>query len=408
MSTPTQSGGIANRLLVMGKSTLGALLHPTKRLALTGLGLVAAGVIGAIVGLPIQDLYDSSKLVSHPFVAVVLSNEDPSFTIPMELKQGIQQAMNTRPSIETPDRQSVAIQFVPTALTPDDTANAVRTRCLVNPDCIAIVGASDSTTTTAALKEILKFDGPKPALIMPIATATSLTEIAARGNFSQIIRLVPNNTEQAVEIKSFIANRSRTQKVTVIVDPNNHEYSENLAKIIIQLIGENGGDASPLKYVDSSTLADKKLSLGGQDFLVFVGTSSNGLEIIKDMKRLKIRIPIIFTDGNTVKQVIDHSIDMPGPAYFLTPVKELNNFREPGYTAIGRDTYAILSSIFSQSSELTRSAVADLVSHRKYEIGLESGSAGSYRFGQDGENSTMRFSIFSLKKDGQVVVQRAF
>jgi hypothetical protein len=125
------------------------------------------------------------------------------------------------------------------------------------------------------------------------------------------------------------------------------------------------------------------------------------------MKRLNIRVPIIFTDGNTVKEVIDSSIGMPGPAYFLTPVRELNNFKEPGYTAIGRDTHAILSSIFSQSPGLTRSAVANFISDRKYDIVLTSGAAGSYKFGQDGENSGMRFSIFSIEKS-KVVVQKDF
>ena len=325
----------------------------------------------------------------------------------MELEQGIQQAMNFKPSIETPDKQSVGIQFMPTALTPDDTAKTVREKCLKVPACIAIVGASDSTTTTGALNEILNFRGEKPALIMPIATATSLTDTAARGHYSQILRLVPNNNEQAQEIKSFVASRARTQKVTIIIDSNNRDYSQNLAGLIIRMIGDNGGDARTLDYRDSSTLADANLHLAGQDFLVFVGTSGNGLEIIKDMKRLSIRVPIIFTDGNTVKEVIDSSIGMPGPAYFLTPVKELNDFKEPGYTAIGRDTYAILSHIFSQSPSLSRSAVADFISNRKYDIVLASGAAGSYKFGQDGENSQMRFSIFSIQQS-KVIIQKDF
>jgi ABC-type branched-subunit amino acid transport system substrate-binding protein len=405
MSIQGSSGPTASRLRALGTRALSALRRPIGRFGPLVLTLVLGGIIGALISLPIQDWWNHTK--ADPFVAVILSNDDPNFTIPMELKQGIQQAMNSRPSIETPNQQSVGIQFVQTALTPDDTADAVRKKCLQIPACIAIVGASDSTTTTAALKEILKFQGQKPALIMPIATATSLTDVAAIGHFSQILRLVPNNNEQAQEIKSFIASRARTQKVTVIIDPNNPDYSTNLARLIVQMISDNGGDANTLDYRDSSTLADANLHLASQDFLVFVGTSSNGLEIIKDMKRLNIRVPTIFTDGNTVKEVIDSSIGMPGPAYFLTPVRELNNFKEPGYTAIGRDTYAILSSIFSQSPGLSRSAVADFISNRKYDIVLTSGAAGSYKFGQDGENSAMRFSIFSIQKS-KVVIQKNF
>jgi len=401
MSIRGSSEPPASRLRALGTHALNISRHPIMRVVLFVLTLV----FGALISLLIQDWWNRSK--ADPFVVVILSNDDPNFTIPMELKQGIQQAMNSRPSIETPNQQSVGIQFLPTAATPNDTADAVRTRCLQMPACIAIVGASDSTTTTAALKEILKFEGQKPALIMPIATATSLTDIAAIGHFSQILRLVPNNNEQAQEIKSFIASRARTQKVTVVIDPNNPDYSKNLSRLIVQMVGDNRGDASTLDYRDSSTLAIANSRLSSQDFLVFVGTSSNGLEIIKDMKRLNIRVPIIFTDGNTVKEVIDRSIGMPGPAYFLTPVKELNNFMEPGYTAIGRDTHAILSSIFSQSPGLTRSAVANFISDRKYDIVLTSGAAGSYKFGQDGENSGMRFSIFSIEK-GKVVVQKDF
>jgi ABC-type branched-subunit amino acid transport system substrate-binding protein len=369
--------------------------------------LLGAAIVGALVALPIQDVWNARR--GQPFVAVILSNSNPNFTIPMELRQGIQYAMAGPPTIPTPNQESVEIKFVLSSLTAEDTARDVRERCIDDPDCIAIVGASDSTTTTATLEEILRTPPhQRPALIMPIATATSLTERAAIGDFPQILRLVPNNDDQAQQIKSFIASRAPTQRVTVIVDRNNPEYSVNLADIIVQAIRENGGDATRIEHEGSQTLAQaNRLELPEQDFIVFVGTSSNGLEIIQDMKRYGIRVPIIFTDGNTVQEVIDQSIGMPGPAYFLTPVAQLNDVSEPGYTAIGRDTYAILASIFSQSRQLTRRAVAEFVAQNKHEISLEPGAAGRYRFGQDGENSVMHFKIFRIV-DGQVHIETGY
>jgi hypothetical protein len=363
--------------------------------------VVVVGVVGAIIGLLLEDYRDSQK--KAPFVAVILSNSDPNFTIPMELRQGMQEAGTTIPAR---NQQGVEIKYILTGLTAEDTREAVREGCLVHPNCIAIVGASDSTTTAAALREILTVSpDARPALIMPIATATSLTEQAARANYHQILRLVPNNADQAREIKSFIASRASSQRVTILIDPANPEYSGNLSAMIIQMVRDNGGDARQLQYVDSSTLAGTNFD--DQDFIVFVGTSSNGLEVIHDMIRNDIRVPIIFTDGNTVREVIRRSQSMPGPAYFLTPVEELNDFSEPGYTAIGRDTWQILSSIFSEAPRLSRDGVAEFVSDNRYEIELTSGSAGDYRFGQDGENSKMHFRIFSLD-GGQVRMQRGY
>jgi hypothetical protein len=369
--------------------------------------LLLGAALGTVFGIFAQSVLDTRR--DHPFVAVILSNSDPNFTIPMELRRGMQDAMAGGPSIMTPNQQPVEVRFILSPLTPEDTARTVRTQCLDDRDCIAIVGASDSTTTTATLSEILRSDeDQRPALIMPIATATSLTEMAGRAHYSQILRLVPNNEDQAQQIKSFIAHQALTQKVTVIVDPANPAYSNNLSQIVIQAIRDNGGDATRVDYVDSQTLAEaNRNGLGQQDFIIFVGTSSHGIDIIHDMARLNIRVPIIFTDGNTVQEVIDQSAHLPGPAYFLTPVAQLNNSREPGYTAIGRDTYALLSNIFSQSHQLTRRDVARFVSEHKYDISLEPGAAGRYRFGAGGENTVMHFRIFSVE-NGQVRIQNHF
>ncbi|MEA3031984.1 MAG: hypothetical protein QOG13_3309 [Sphingomonadales bacterium] len=401
MSTQATGTGRIERLKTMVRKVWG---RTVKFGWLRGLGVL---ILGAIIAMILQAVWDARK--SHPFVAVILSNDDPNFTIPMELKRGIQAAMANVPSISTPDQQSVEVRFVQSSLTPTDTAQAVRRECLDVDDCIAIVGASDSTTTAATLAEILRSSAAeRPTLIMPIATATSLTETAGRAHFSQILRLVPNNDDQGQQIKSFIASRARTQRVMVIVDPANPEYSRNLAQIIVQAVRDNGGDATRVEYRDSQTMAEaNRSSLGDRDFIVFVGTSSHGLDIIQDMIRLGIRVPIIFTDGNTVQEVINQSLHMPGPAYFLTPVAQLNNFREPGYTAIGRDTHAILLNIFSQSHQLTRRDVAQFVSEHKYDISLEPGAAGRYRFGADGENSFMHFKIFSVE-NGQVRLQDGF
>lgn len=363
-------------------------------------GLLVAGILGAFISIWISEFRESHR--EAPFVAVILSNSDRNFTIPMELRQGMTEK---GPKISARNQQLVEIVYILTDLTAEDTRQAVRRDCLKKENCLAIVGASDSTTTAAALAELLEWNGERPALIMPIATATSLTEQAARSGYSQILRLVPNNADQAREIKSFIASRSPRQRVTVVIDPANPEYSKNLSGMIVQMVRQNGGDARQLQYVDSATLASADFS--DQDFIVFVGTSTNGLEIIHDMIRNDIRVPIIFTDGNTVREVIARSSSMPGPAYFLTPVEQLNDFREPGYTAIGRDTWQILSNIFSAVPNLNRASVADFVSENRYEIELTSGAAGDYRFGQDGENSVMHFRIFRIV-DGQVQMQQGY
>lgn len=371
------------------------------------LSVAAVLLVLGIVGGAVYTRYYERAVEEHPYVAVILSDEQENFTIPEELQEGIR----SRGTVISTGNGPVQIRFFIGGREPQRIRRTVHDDCLVNKDCIAIVGNSDSTTTTIMLAEILAFEGAKPTLLMPIATATSLTETAAREHYTQLLRLVPNNDIQARVIKSFMASRAGLDhRVTVIIDHDNPDYSKNLSDLLVDMVVKNGGVARTVTYLDASTLEAEaaRPDLGSDDFFVFVGTSSSGLEVLNDMRRLNIRVPIILTDGNTVRELTNRSIGMPGVAYFLTPVDELNNVNEPAYTDIGRDTYGILSAIFEGTPHLTRSAVAAFVTEHKLDITLESGAAGKYNFDGNGENKGMEFHIFNMRPDGSVQVQRGY
>lgn len=365
-------------------------------------GVVVTSVVASLIDLPIANWWATQK--KTPFVAVILSKDERDFTIPLELWSGVEEINEP---ILAPNGDKVrVVQFKPPR-TIEDARKAVRDECLNKAECIAVVGGADSTTTSAMLNEIIKFDGVKPALIAPIATATEISKDATRGQYSSFLRLVPNNRDQAQRITSFIAAQKRQQRVLIIKDNDNSTYVNDLSRDLHFHIKENGGDPQYIQYVDSSTLHDVKIrGLDEIDFIVFVGTAEHGLEIIAGLRRHKISTPTIFTDGNTTAKTISSSVNAPGETYFLTPVRELNNFLEPGYTAIGRDTYKLLNIIIGQSKKADREAVAYEVAHDKPNISLQ-GSAGTYTFGGDGENTGMSFQIL-IAEDGKLHRQTGF
>ena len=114
--------------------------------------MVASGLVGALIGLPVTNW--ASKNQPKPFVAVILSDDDAKFTIPEELEQGINQAMQASgPKIKT-SNQDVAISFFPSLPNALDIKATVEEKCLDDDNCIAIVGNSDSTATTVTLDTI--------------------------------------------------------------------------------------------------------------------------------------------------------------------------------------------------------------------------------------------------------------
>lgn len=359
----------------------------------TFLGIVAFGllfaVISAIVDKPIDDAWQNSK--TKPFVAVIMAQDERDFSIPLELWNGIDEVGQTLDG----RFGEVGIKLFKPRRTKEDAGQWAVRECLMIEECVAIVGGADSSTTAKILDEIVAHDGDKPALIAPIATATEISKNAAERGFSAFLRMVPSNRNQAQRISSFIASRTPAQRVMLIKDNENLDYVDDLSDLLKFYITESGGDVSPVEYRDELSIQGiPKAAFEGTDYIVFVGTAENGKAVMDSFKRNGISVPTIFTDGNTTADALENSIGMPGDVFFLTPVRSVEDPSEPGYTAIGRDTHALLRAIVNGADRPTRAAIARYVSERKSRLSISRGAAGSYAFGPDGENTEMSFQIY--------------
>lgn len=369
-----------------------------KSIGMWVLGIILGGIIIYFVHKTIRNNED--VILNNKYVAVIMSDSDKSFSIPIEFKKGFGNETN----IKINNKQKIEIIFK------DDQNSAQQAKIiadeLVNDDrCVLIIGNSNSSLTQVTLNSILKSKKTKPTFILPIATADNIISKSKSEKYESILRMVPDNLNQSQIIKRFIftkINKKEKSKVLILVDEDNPTYSKNLSKNIAnQIISDDGNVLLSKTYGNNNRLIDTYSNLKNLKLLpsviVFSGTSSNGLILIEELKNLNINIPVIFSDGCTVEQLMKKAKNILGDnAYFLSSVSKSRKGFEPTYEPIGKDAYSLLKLVLNSiDGEITRENISLFVREKKSKITLNVGFAGQYAFNAEGNNEKMNFKIFT-------------
>ncbi len=356
----------------------------------------------AIIGWFVRELLTSQKNgdLTPKYIAVVMSGTDKTFTIPLEFKQGF----GDETKITTSRGQNISIEKKDDQYSIEQ-AKIVADKLVSDENCVMIIGNSNSQLTEITLNSILDFRGIKPAYILPIATADGIISQSSSEKFYSILRMVPDNQNQAKIVKRFIYNKiGSTAKIAILVDEDNQTYSKNLSKNIgSEVIAEDGNIVLNQSYGNSQRLIGSYEILERKhlipDVIVYVGVSSNGLLLIEELKAMNVKIPVVFTDGCTVKQLLTRAgIFLGSDAYFLSAVSKSEKSIEPTYEPIGKDAFALANKIIkSIDGPITRESVSKFVAEHKDKITLDAAFAGAYKFDPDGNNKEMNFKIYNYK-----------
>lgn len=348
--------------------------------------------------------------ISEKFIAVIMSKQDESFRIPQEFLTGF----GGSTTIKANNNQIVRIDHI------DDMYSTERAKSIadkfVNDDkCILIIGNSNSELSIITLNSILNTASDKrPSFILPIATADNIIERARAEKYRAILQMVPNNSNQAQVIKSFIAKNTQHQRIAIFVDEENSTYSNNLSSNIAAEVRKNGGQILLQKtYGNSNRLINNLNDLTKQkekpEMIVFVGVSSNGLLLIDEISSLKLNIPIIFTDGCTVEELMNKTIQLKNKTYFLSAVSTSSNMSQATYKPIGIDAFALCKKIIEGiSGNITKESVRKYIEEHKENLITEGGEAGNYKFNDYGMNENMSFNIYSYDENGILKLQKGF
>jgi len=330
-------------------------------------------------------------------IAVIMSGTDKTFTIPKEFEDGF-------PKIASFPLKSQTIFIEPKEdLYSIEQAKIVADEIVNDDSYVLIIGNSNSELTEVTLNSILASKN-RPSFILPIATADNILAKANSENYKSILRMVPDNNNQAEMIKSFIFSKmGENANVGLLIDEENETYSNNLSKnISAKILDYNGHIVLSKKYGKSCRFIDEYETLKKNkllpDIVVYVGVSSNGLLLIEEFKALHINIPIIFTDGCTVERLMIKSKELKNKAYFLSSVSKSEGDKiEPTYKPIGHDAFDLAQKILSSIDEpITRSSVRNYIEKNKLKI-IMNGDAGNYKFNEEGNNQEMKFKIYTYQ-----------
>lgn len=349
-------------------------------------------IAASVIGYYVKKIIDGKK--AEKYVALVISEAegDESFKIPTEFLEGFTKdgvINNLDENIKIIRRED---------LYSIEQAKIVADELVEDENCILIIGNSNSQLTEITLNSILKSDN-RPAFLLPIATADNILLKAKTEKYHSILRMVPDNTNQASSIGNFILSK-KMNRIAILVDEDNSTYSNNLSTNISALVRNNGGQiVLKRNYGNSNRLLNNidELRNNGMmpELIVFVGVSSNGLLLIDEINSLKLNIPILFTDGCTVQTLIEKARKLPAETYFVSAVSEQSHT----YTPIGIDASALAKLIIERiEGGVTRKKVSDYVEKHRGEIVL-TGKAGAYVFNADGNNTRMNFQVYPCRNN---------
>jgi len=366
-------------------------------------GLVIA-IGGLIISTIIQLLVENGfalpwQLMNDKYIAVVITeNKDATFTIPEEFRSGFGDVETFK---STYTDQNISFRKEDDLLSVQH-AKIIADKLINDDRCLLIIGNSTSQLTEVTLNAILSSKKTRPAFMLPIATADNIIDKAKDQGYKAVLRMMPNNDKQANTIKGFIFKEfPKNPKVMILCDEENITYSYNLSqKIADKVLRSNGKIVLKKNYGNTNSFMSDydflKQYKNVPDVIVFVGISTNGTLFSEQLDVLNIDIPVIFTDGCTVNNLMDRSRRNP-KRYFISAVKNRGNAQvAPTYEPVGEDARELAIGIIKKiKGKLTRESVAEYIKLNRGEISLDHGNAGAYAFDESGENKGMSWKVYA-------------
>jgi len=366
---------------------------------------IASIIVTIVVGLVTTAIWKTGewwtdKPFFEPYIAVVLAREQIDFGIPAEFQAGFDSnTKNTGDYFVSHDEKKIRIQKLEDFGSIDE-ANRIANVLLKDENCILVLGSSNSTVTAATLDVFLTSKNP-PAYILPIATATNLLSKAHTNGHDAVLRMVPKNEEQATEIQKLALTLYNQPRVAIYGDQENPLYSEDLIRDISSKIREAGGSILVEEMIGPTSSFYNSLPVWDlkrpPQVIIYAGVAHHGFLLIDQLKELEISVPLIFTDGSMISELIENISKIPNKAFVLSPVGNKTQPEVfPTYEAIGKDAYTLLNKFVKSCGDCDRTKMREIVSDAKNKRYLENGAAGDYYFDAFGENSAMPFLVYEI------------
>lgn len=368
-----------------------------RRYRKVGLGL-ATSVVGGLVVVAIWPYLDGWPRF-QPYIAVVVSQEAVDFPIPKEFLDGFQKAAHDG-YVLSRDSKRVEIRIREDYGSVEE-ARRIATVLAQDEECVLVIGNSNSTVTATALDVFLQVPNP-PAYVLPIATASNLTAKARHGGHDAVLRMVPDNANQAGIIQELIQSISANQRIAIYVDEENQVYSLDLSREVASNVRRKGGaivleqTIGPLNSLFSSGAAWTADS--PPEAIVYVGVAHHAFLLIDQVRELQIGVPLIFTDGVMVNQLTQYIARIPNRAFVLSPVgSSRSDGALPTYEPIGNDAFNLAKRLIGDcAGRCARSELRRVVTQVKGQTVLSHGLAGAYEFTSDGNNRGISYKVYEI------------
>ena len=165
---------------------------------------------------------------------------------------------------------------------------------LVSDKVDVVMGHICSGATKAALPI---YNNAKIVTMSPSATTPSLTQ---SGDNPYFFRTIANDNDQAKLSADFVTNHLKAAKVAILHD--NGEYGKGYAETNKQILEKDGKvkvvlfEALNPDAVDFSA-AVRKLKREGAEALIFGGYHPTASKLVQQMRRERVKIPVIGPDG---------------------------------------------------------------------------------------------------------------
>lgn len=269
---------------------------------------------------------------------------------------------------------------------------------LVNVDkVIGITGPDCSSSGGPALPIAQKAGVP---VVVRWASAASLTKI---GDY--IFRLYPSDANQSRFIAEFLYNTLGKKKAAIIYV--NNAWGKGLEEDFVKRFEELGGQA----VLDESVTQDArdfrtqltKLSASGADILFAPVYPANGVSALKQIKEMKINIPVIGGDIFDADEVIKS----PGAEGVMYTVGKMNNsegFQKRAESATGKKADKISAPMaydavkaIVQAIQAAGSTDGPAVRDALAKVSMPGESALRVEFGPDRELKTYQFEVKIIK-----------
>lgn len=195
---------------------------------------------------------------------------------------------------------------------PEQSVNAV-TKLVTRDKVVAVIGSVTSPTTLAGMEVSQKYETPQ---ITPVSTSPKVT---GSGN-KWIFRVAASDKHHATTIPPFLANNLHAKKLAII--HVNDDYGVGGAKIIQEAAPKSGIQVvaveSYLKDAKDFTAQISKVKEAGAEALVIWGRQADGALVVRQVRQLGLKIPILGGDAFSSPLLIKLGGDDVEGVYFTT------------------------------------------------------------------------------------------